>query len=122
MVAAHNAAMDCAHRALNTSNFDVREQMLKHQSKLMSIFTRQVEVLDKHRGKGQQTVTVQHVHVASGGQAVVGNIEAGKNPAAAKPTKSAPSQITQSSSVPFEMTDKPAIPVERSKDAGKHDA
>jgi hypothetical protein len=28
--------------------------------------------LNRHRGKGQQKVTVEHVHVHSGGQAVVG--------------------------------------------------
>jgi hypothetical protein len=32
--------------------------------------------LNRHRGKGQQKVTVEHVHVHSGGQAVVGMIGA----------------------------------------------
>ena len=31
--------------------------------------------LGKHRGKGQQKVTVEHVHVHDDGQAVVGNVE-----------------------------------------------
>jgi hypothetical protein len=31
--------------------------------------------LNRHRGKGQQRVTVEHVHVHAGGQAVVGNVE-----------------------------------------------
>jgi hypothetical protein len=31
--------------------------------------------LNRHRGKGQQKVTVEHVHVHSGGQAVVGVVE-----------------------------------------------
>jgi hypothetical protein len=35
----------------------------------------------RHRGKGQQKVTVEHVHVHSGGQAVVGVV----SPAAAIP-------------------------------------
>jgi hypothetical protein len=30
---------------------------------------------NRHRGKGQQKVTVEHVHVHSGGQAVVGVVE-----------------------------------------------
>jgi hypothetical protein len=30
-----------------------------------------------HRGKGQQKVTVEHVHVHEGGQAIVGNVLAG---------------------------------------------
>jgi len=35
------------------------------------------EALDKHRGKGQQKVTVEHVHVHRGGQAIVGAVKAG---------------------------------------------
>ena len=32
------------------------------------------EALNRHRGKGQQKVTVEHVHVHAGGQAVVGAV------------------------------------------------
>ena len=35
----------------------------------------QIETLNRHRGKGQQKVTVEHVHVHQGGQAIVGNVE-----------------------------------------------
>ena len=58
--------------------FEGREQNLKHAGKLLAIYSRQIEVLDKHRGKGQQKVTVEHVHVEAGGQAMVGHIETGK--------------------------------------------
>jgi hypothetical protein len=34
-----------------------------------------LEALNRHRGKGQQKVTVEHVHVHEGGQAIVGNLE-----------------------------------------------
>ena len=33
------------------------------------------DALNRHRGKGQQKVTVEHVHVHAGGQAVVGMVE-----------------------------------------------
>lgn len=36
-----------------------------------------MDALNKHRGKGQQKVTVEHVHVSHGGQAIVGNITQG---------------------------------------------
>jgi hypothetical protein len=36
-----------------------------------------LEALNRHRGKGQQKVTVEHVHVHEGGQAIVGNVEGG---------------------------------------------
>ena len=31
-----------------------------------------LDALNRHRGKGQQKVTVEHVHVNAGGQAIVG--------------------------------------------------
>lgn len=34
-----------------------------------------LDALNKHRGKDQQKVTVEHVHVHAGGQAVVGTVE-----------------------------------------------
>src|SRR5262249_1249023 len=34
-----------------------------------------LDALNRHRGKGQQKVTVEHVHVHAGGQAVVGTVE-----------------------------------------------
>jgi hypothetical protein len=33
-----------------------------------------LDALNSHRGKGQQKVTVEHVHVHSGGQAIVGTV------------------------------------------------
>jgi hypothetical protein len=41
----------------------------------MRTFNQQIDTLNKHRGKGQQEVTVEHVTVNEGGQAVVGNVE-----------------------------------------------
>jgi hypothetical protein len=34
-----------------------------------------LDALNRHRGKGAQKITVEHVHVHSGGQAVVGIVE-----------------------------------------------
>jgi hypothetical protein len=77
MVATHSAAMDCLRRAmLPEQTFEGREQSLRHANKLMQTFARQLEVLDKHRGKGQQKITVEHVTVEAGGQAIVGNVTA----------------------------------------------
>jgi hypothetical protein len=42
--------------------------------KLLRTFTAQTEALAKLRRGGEQTVRVEHVHVHSGGQAVVGNV------------------------------------------------
>jgi hypothetical protein len=84
MVATHNSAMECLRRAMiEGQTFEGREQNLKHAAKLLGVYARQVEALDKHRGKGQQKITVEHVTVKAGGQAIVGNVEAGAGVAAA---------------------------------------
>jgi hypothetical protein len=78
MVGTHFAALECLHRAaVPDQTFAGRDMALKHAQKLMSLYTQQLAALDKHRGKGQQKVTVEYVHVEAGGQAIVGNVEAG---------------------------------------------
>ena len=78
MVATHNAAMECLRRAMiQAQSVQGRDHNLKHASKLLSLYARQIEVLNRHRGKGQQKVTVEYVNVEAGGQAVVGHIETG---------------------------------------------
>src|ERR1700730_8191147 len=42
--------------------------------KLLRTFAAQAEALQRYRGKGQQKVTVEHVHVHTGGQAIVGSV------------------------------------------------
>ena len=51
--------------------------------KLLRTFTMQLEALQRYRGKGQQKVTVEHVHVNAGGQAIVGTV----HPPAVKKSK-----------------------------------
>lgn len=80
MVGTHNAALECLRRAaLPNQTFEGRDMALKHAHKMMSLYTQQLAALNKHRGKGQQKVTVEHVNVAPGGQAFVGTVEQGKN-------------------------------------------
>ena len=110
MVGTHNAAMECLRRAmLQGQSIEGRDQNLKHAAKLLSIYARQIEVLDKHRGKGQQKVTVEYVNVESGGQAVVGHVESGK--AAGTPrkvTKPKPKAIPNNPDVPLVIESKVA--------------
>ena len=50
---------------------------LNQANKLSRTYSTLLEALNRHRGKGQQKVTVEHVHVHQGGQAIVGNVERG---------------------------------------------
>ncbi len=73
LIAAHNAAMECYRRAMiGEQTFEGRRENLAQANKLSRTFATLLEALNRHRGKGQQKVTVEHVHVHSGGQAVVG--------------------------------------------------
>ena len=73
LMAAHNAAMECYRRAmLAEQTFEGRRENLNQANKLSRTYATLVEALNRHRGKGQQKVTVEHVHVHAGGQAVVG--------------------------------------------------
>ncbi len=81
LIAVHNAAMECYRRAmLHEQTFEGRQQALSQGSKLCRTSAALIEALNRHRGKGQQKVTVEHVHVHSGGQAVVGVVGPGQNP------------------------------------------
>ena len=76
LIAAHNAAMECYRRAMiGEQTFEGRRENLNQANKLSRTWATLLDALNKHRGKGQQKVTVEHVHVHAGGQAVVGTIE-----------------------------------------------
>ncbi|TCT04523.1 hypothetical protein EDC22_1152 [Tepidamorphus gemmatus] len=76
LIAAHNAAMECYRRAMiGEQTFEGRRENLAQANKLSRTYATLLEALNRHRGKGQQKVTVEHVHVHSGGQAVVGVVE-----------------------------------------------
>ena len=73
LLAAHNAAMECYRRAMiGEQTFEGRRENLAQANKLSRTYATLLEALNRHRGKGQQKVTVEHVHVHSGGQAMVG--------------------------------------------------
>ena len=55
--------------------FEGRRENLNQANKLSRTYSTLLEALNRHRGKGWQKVTVEHVHVHEGGQAVVGNVE-----------------------------------------------
>jgi hypothetical protein len=94
MVAVHETAMECLRRAsFPNQTFEARDVNLKHAAKLLQLYVRQVEALDKHRGKGQQKITVEHVTVEAGGQAIVGSVET-PSPAPARPKRVAPPALT----------------------------
>lgn len=89
MVATHNAAMECFRRAMIPDQPHMgRDNNLGHAGKLVRSYAVLLQALDKHRGKGQQTVRVEHVHVHNGGQAIVGQVGGQMPSLANEPTQS----------------------------------
>jgi hypothetical protein len=78
LVATHGAAMECFRRAhLPDQDGHGHQLCLGHATRLVRSFAALSEALDRHRGKGQQVVRVEHVTVQAGGQAIVGTVSQG---------------------------------------------
>jgi len=76
MIQVSNAAAQCMNGGFSPNcSFQERKEYLGLATKFHRTFVAQIEALQKLRGKGGQHVRVEHVHVHSGGQAVVGYVE-----------------------------------------------
>lgn len=74
MVAVHNQAMKFLNLALSNQNLAIVREMQNVSNRLLRTFTLQMEALTKYRKKAEQTVRVEHVHIHSGAQAIVGTV------------------------------------------------
>ena len=70
----HFAATRALRRLKGTDMVSQQDSNGNLAVKLLRTFAAQTEVLQRYRGKGQQKVTVEHVHVHTGGQAIVGSV------------------------------------------------
>ena len=64
---------------MKEQSLESRGVNLNSATKLSRSYAALLDSLIRYRGKGvsEQKVTVQHVHVSDGGQAIVGNVERG---------------------------------------------
>jgi hypothetical protein len=74
MAAVHLAIMTFARRLAHVDTIPQQDSAQNAFNKLARTFAAQVEALKRYRSGGEQKMTVQHVHVADGGQAIVGNV------------------------------------------------
>jgi hypothetical protein len=78
LIAAHIAAMGCYRLAMvGDQTVEMWRESLNQAKKLSRTYADLAEALDRHRGKGQQRITVEHVSVHAGGQAIVGAVTPG---------------------------------------------
>jgi hypothetical protein len=74
MAAVHMATMTFARRLAHVDNIAQQDSAERAFNKLARTFAVQVEALKRYRTGGEQKVTVHHVTVNEGGQAIVGNV------------------------------------------------
>jgi hypothetical protein len=85
MAAVQMSIMTFARRLANADNILQQDSAERAFNKLTRTFTTQMEALKRYRTGGEQKVTVQHVTVGEGGQAIVGNVTQGRREAVATP-------------------------------------
>jgi hypothetical protein len=91
MAAIHIAMMTFTQRLGTVENIPQQDSAERALNKLARTFTTQMETLKRYRTGGQQNVTVHHVSVSDGGQAIVGNVtRAANDTALEKPANATP--------------------------------
>jgi hypothetical protein len=111
MAATHHLAMTFLERAQQAQHISVLESNGHMAAKLLKAHAAQVEVLAKLRRGGNQTVRVEHVHVHSGGQAIVGNITHSGRRGTKYPNADRPPAAELQNAEPGRLTAEPIAPL-----------
>jgi hypothetical protein len=121
LLAAHNAGMECYRRAMYSDQpSEIRREELNAATKLSRSCAMLVDAIGRHRGKGQQQIRVEHVHVNKGGQAIVGALSRrGEFPSQGKERSDGPKAIAYQPETPMRRADPPWEPVSVAADDGE---
>jgi hypothetical protein len=122
MAAIHLATLTFARRLAHVENIPQQDSAERALNKLARTYATQMETLKRYRTGGEQKVTVQHVSVSEGGQAIVGNVtQAGRETTPKKPGNSTPA-LTDAHKSPMTIigeASRPPVPSRRrQKDDG----
>ena len=77
MAAIHMQTMTFSQKLADAESLEQQDSAERAFNKLARTFTMQMDALKRYRTGGEQNVTVKHVTVNDGGQAIVGNVETG---------------------------------------------
>lgn len=77
MAVVHAATMTAARRFNRSEYLPGRDSASRAMNQLARTYAAQMETLRRYRTGGEQKVTVEHVTVNQGGQAIVGNVQHG---------------------------------------------
>jgi hypothetical protein len=118
MVATHVASMTVLRRMKGSETIPQQDSNGNLAVKLLRTFVAQIEALQRHRGKGEQKVTVEHVH--AGGQAIVGAVTPGGGGAAKSEERARASrELTYEPGTPMRSPDPERETMPIARGAGK---
>jgi hypothetical protein len=120
MAAVHIATMTFARRLANVENIAQQDSAERALNKLARTYAMQMEALKRYRTGGEQKVTVHHVSVNEGGQAIVGNVtQAAGGIAAEKPVTTTPAlSDARQQAMPIIETPAQVVPLRTKKNDG----
>jgi hypothetical protein len=101
MAAVHTATMKVSRSLAAAEYLDHRDSAERTFNKLTRTYVTQMEALKRYRTGGEQTVTVQHVNVSEGGQAIVGNVTQGQRDAPPNGTAAPPLALSHDKAAPM---------------------
>ena len=117
MAAVHMASMTLARRLARVEEIRQQDSAERAFTKLTRTFAAQMEALKRYRTGGEQKVTVQHVTVSDGGQAIVGNVTHGSRKEAAGSREAAAKKSAASRPLLADAKTPPMPIIEESKRA-----
>jgi hypothetical protein len=121
IAAIHMATMTFARRLAHVETIAHQDSAERALNKLARTYAMQMEALRRYRTGGEQKVTVQHVSVNEGGQAIVGNVnQAASGTALEKPVTTTPA-LTDARQQPMpiiETTPAQVVPLRTKKNDG----
>jgi hypothetical protein len=125
MAAIHMATMTFARRLAQVETIPQQDSAERALNKLARTYAMQMEKLKRYGTGGEQKVTVQHVSVSEGGQAIVGNVTqpaGGTTPE--KPVTTTPALTdTRQRAMPIIETPAQVLPLRtKKKDGGRSSA
>jgi hypothetical protein len=112
MAAVHQAILTFARRLAHVETIDQQDSAERAFNKLARTFAAQMEALKRYRTGGEQKVTVQHVSVSEGGQAIVGNVTQTAHGAAPEKAANSTPALSHSKEPPMAIIGEPTrVPV-----------
>ena len=107
MAAIHMAMMTFAGQLPRVETLPQQDSAERALNKLARTYATQMEALKRYRTGGEQKVTVQHVSVSEGGQAIVGNVTRARGDTAVQTTEVSPRALTHAQDPAMKIVGQP---------------